>query len=126
MDNTKDLKEFWQDILKRMEAEIGPDSVDLWLSPIKPLVIEADTLKLEVPDSMIYKTVKERYESGLIKTALAATGRNFSINYSLSLASSEPKPAPPPPVPAAEPSPRAQGTVPDTSLVQMMFLRPCE
>ncbi len=115
MDNTKDLKEFWQDILKRMEAEIGPDSVDLWLSPIKPLVIEADTLKLEVPDSMIYKTVKERYESGLIKTALAATGRNFSINYSLSLASSEPKPAPPPAPAAVEASPRVQGTVPDTS-----------
>lgn len=96
MDNSTDIKEFWQDILTRLEAEISPEAVDLWLRPIKPLVIEADTLKLEVPDPMIYKTVKERYEAAIIRTALASTGRTFTINYSLSLASSEPKPAPRP------------------------------
>jgi chromosomal replication initiator protein len=96
VDNSNDIKEIWQDILKRLESEIPPDAVDLWLRPIKPLVIEADTLKLEVPDSMIYKTVKDRYEENIIKAALASTGRTFTINYSLSLASSEPKPAPKP------------------------------
>ncbi|OGS07632.1 MAG: hypothetical protein A2270_06755 [Elusimicrobia bacterium RIFOXYA12_FULL_51_18] len=94
MDNPTDIKEIWQDILKRLEGDIGLEAVDLWLRPIKPLVIEADTLKLEVPDPIIYKTVKERYEENIVKTALAVTGNNFTINYSLSLASSEPKPAP--------------------------------
>ncbi len=94
MDKTTGIKEIWQDILKNLEGEITIEAVDLWLRPIKPLVIEADTLKLEVPDSMIYKNVKERYEEIIIKTALALTGRTFTINYSLSLASSEPKPAP--------------------------------
>ena len=93
MDNSTDIKEIWQNILKKLEGEISPDAVDLWLRPIKPLVIEADTLKLEVPDSMIYKTVKERYEGNIIKAAADATGKTFTINYSLSLASSEPKPA---------------------------------
>jgi chromosomal replication initiator protein len=94
VDNSNDIKEIWQDILKKLEVNIGLEAVDLWLKPIKPLVIEADTIKLEVPDSMIYKIVKDRYENDIIKTALASTGRNFTINYSLSLASSEPKSVP--------------------------------
>ena len=96
MDNPTDIKEIWQDILKKLEGDIGLEAVDLWLRPIKALVIEADTLKLEVPDPIIYKTVKERYEENIIKTALASTGKSFTINYSLSLASSQPKPAPKP------------------------------
>jgi len=96
VDNPTDIKEIWQDILKKLEGDIGLEAVDLWLRPIKALVIEADTLKLEVPDPIIYKTVKERYEENIIKTALASTGKSFTINYSLSLASSQPKPAPKP------------------------------
>ncbi len=94
MDNSTDIKEIWLDILKKLEGEIGLEAVDLWLRPIKPLVIEADILKLEVPDPIIYKTVKERYESNIIKAAFSITGISFTVNYSLSLASSEPKPAP--------------------------------
>ncbi|MFA7008717.1 MAG: chromosomal replication initiator protein DnaA, partial [Elusimicrobiales bacterium] len=94
MDNSQDIKEIWPEILKKLEGEIGLDAVDLWLKPIKPLVMETDSLKLEVPDPVIYKTVKDRYEEQIIKTALSITGRMLTVNYSLSLASSEPKPAP--------------------------------
>jgi len=94
VDNSQDIKEIWPEILKKLEGEIGLDAVDLWLKPIKPLVMETDSLKLEVPDPVIYKTVKDRYEEQIIKTALSITGRMLTVNYSLSLASSEPKPAP--------------------------------
>jgi len=109
VDNSTDIKEIWQDILKKLETRIGPEAVDLWLRPIKPLVIESDTLKLEVPDSMIYNTVKERYENLIIEAALAAAGKTFVINYSLSLASSEPKPSPKPAAVREEHPNRVQG-----------------
>jgi len=94
VDNSTEIKEVWHNILKKLEGDIGLEAVDLWLRPIKPLVIDGDIIKLEVPDPVIYKTVKERYEEKIIKAALFSTGKNFTINYSLSLASSEPKPAP--------------------------------
>jgi chromosomal replication initiator protein len=109
VDNSTDIKEIWQEILKKLEGEIGLEAVDLWLRSIKPLVIEADTLKLEVTDPIIYNTVKERYEANIVKTALAVTGRNFTIQYSLSLASSQPKPAPKPEPVHEEPVNRAPG-----------------
>ncbi len=109
MDNPTDIKEIWQEVLSKLEGEIGLEAVDLWLRSIKPLVIEADTLKLEVPDPIIYNTVKERYEANIVKTALAVAGRNFTIHYSLSLASSQPKPAPKPEPVQEEPLNRAPG-----------------
>ena len=107
MDNSTDIKEIWQEILKNLEGEIGLEAVDLWLRSIKPLVIEDDTLKLEVPDPIIYNTVKERYEANIVAKALAVTGKSFTIHYSLSLASSQPKPAPQPEPAREDPQNRA-------------------
>jgi len=109
VDNSADIKEIWQEILKKLEGDVGLEAVDLWLRSIKPLVIEADTLKLEVPDPIIYNTVKERYEASIVKTALAVTGKTFTIHYSLSLASSRPKEAPQPEPVREEPLNRAPG-----------------
>ena len=102
MDNLTDIKDYWQEVLKKLGEEIGTEAVELWVRPIKPLFIEGDTLKLEVPDQIIYNTVKQRYEEK-IKTLLAAiTGRALSINYSMSIAPAEP-PQPPRPQPAQLP-----------------------
>lgn len=109
MDNPTDIKEIWLEILKKLEGDIGLEAVDLWLRSIKPLVIEGDTLKLEVTDPIIYNTVKERYEANIVGAALAITGTNFTIQYSLSLASSRPKEAPQPEPVSEEPINRAPG-----------------
>ena len=50
MDNLTDIKEFWQELIKKLEAEVGLEAVDLWIRPIRPLLIETDRLKLEVPN----------------------------------------------------------------------------
>ncbi len=109
MDNPTDIKEIWLEILKKLEGDIGLEAVDLWLRSIKPLVIEGDTLKLEVTDPIIYNTVKERYEANIVGAALAITGKNFTLQYSLSLASSQPKPAPKPEPVREEPLNRTPG-----------------
>ena len=92
MDNLTDIKEIWQSAVKSLEAEIGADATALWIKPIKPLFIENGTFKIEVPDSIIYNTVKERYETKIISLLLSLTGQELKINYSMSLAPSEPVP----------------------------------
>ena len=105
MDNLTDIKSVWEELLKKLGSEVGSESIDLWIRPIKPLFIEDGTLKLEVPDSIIYNTVKQRYEEKIVSLLLALTGKDLKINYSMSLAPSEPPPAAKPaPVPVALPS----------------------
>jgi chromosomal replication initiator protein len=109
VDNSTEIKEIWHKILLNLEDKIGPEGVDLWLKPIKPLVIESGAFKLEVPSPAIYKTVKDRYENLIIEAALAVTGERFLINYSLALAPSEPKAAPKQEAAREEAPPRTPG-----------------
>jgi len=105
VDNLTDIKSVWEELLKKLGSEVGSESIDLWIRPIKPLFIEDGTLKLEVPDSIIYNTVKQRYEEKIVSLLLTLTGKDLKINYSMSLAPSEPPPAAKPaPVQVALPS----------------------
>ena len=92
MDNLLDIKEIWLAVLKKLETDIGLGEVEMWMRPIKPLSIEDETLKLEVPDSMICDTVKDRYEEKIKTVVASLVGRQLKINYFLSVASAETKP----------------------------------
>ena len=92
MDNLTDIKEIWQEVIKNLSADIGSEAVDLWVRPIKPIIIDGDTLKLEVPDSIIYNTVKQRYEEKIIALLTQFTGKTLKLDYSMSLAQVEPPP----------------------------------
>ncbi len=92
MDNLTDIKEIWQEVVKNLGTDIGSEAVDLWVRPIKPLVIEGDTIKLEVSDSIIYNTVKDRYEGKIVALLLQLTGKTLKVNYSMSLTQVEPPP----------------------------------
>ena len=87
MDNLLDIKEIWLAVLKKLETDIGLGEVEMWMRPIKPLSIEDETLKLEVPDSMICDTVKDRYEEKIKTVVASLVGRQLKINYFLSVAS---------------------------------------
>jgi len=107
VDNLTDIKEIWQKALENLGAEIGVQSIDLWIRPIKPLFIEGDTFKLEVPNSIIYNTVKQRYEEKIIALLSALTGKELKISYSMSMAPTETEAAPvhkPEPAPMALPA----------------------
>jgi len=92
VDNLTDIKEVWQEVVRKLGAEIGEEAIDLWIRPIKPLFVDGDTLKLEVPDSIIYNTVKQRYEEKIVSLLVNLTGMELKLNYSMSLAPSEPPP----------------------------------
>jgi chromosomal replication initiator protein len=100
VNNLTDIKEIWQEALNKLAEEAGAEAVDLWIRPIKPLFVEEDALKLEVPDSIIYNTFKQRYEEKVLALLAGITGKTFKMNYSMSLAPAAPPP-PPKPAPAA-------------------------
>lgn len=106
MDNLLDIKEIWTAVLKKLDPAVGHGEVDMWLRPINPLSLEDETLKLEVPDSMICDTVKGRYEEKIKAEASALLGYPVKINYFLSLASAETRPParPAPAEPAVRPA----------------------
>ncbi|MBI5743514.1 MAG: chromosomal replication initiator protein DnaA [Elusimicrobia bacterium] len=92
MDNLTDIKYIWEELLKKLAPEIGSEAVDLWIRPIKPLFMEENTLRLEVPDSIIYNTVKQRYEEKILPLLASLTGKDLKLNYSMSLIPTEPIP----------------------------------
>ncbi|MCX5784023.1 MAG: chromosomal replication initiator protein DnaA [Elusimicrobia bacterium] len=103
MDNI-DLKTLWQFLVSRFEEETSKDIVDMWLKPVTPLSLENNALKLEVPDQVLYETLRERYESLLVSLLKKITDQDIQITYTVPLASSA--------APAAifvSPNPAAQG-----------------
>lgn len=102
MNNLTDIKEIWQELLSRLSADIGANEIDLWIRPVKPLYVEGDTLKIEVPDAIYYDTVKKRYEEKLLALLAEISGKPLRINYTMPAA-----PAEPPPQSKASPAPVA-------------------
>ena len=98
MDNSENIKEIWEKILSKMDSEIGLELTDLWIRPIKPLFMDDNLLKIEVPDAIIYEKVKNRYEDKLINIVKDILQRDIIVNYSLSLDTPKPPVKQEPPV----------------------------
>ncbi|MDD2805260.1 MAG: chromosomal replication initiator protein DnaA [Elusimicrobiales bacterium] len=92
MDNLTDIKEIWQEVLRKLATDVGSNDIDLWIRPVKAILIEGDTLKLEVPDAIYYDTVKRRYEEKIIHLLAEFTGRELKISYSMPVSPVEPLP----------------------------------
>ncbi len=63
--------------LSKLEQEFDMGAVDLWIRPIKPLFLDEDSLKIEVPDSIIYEKVNTRYEGKIIEILKELTGKPY-------------------------------------------------
>ena len=104
MDNSENIAELWKKTLSKLEQYFDMGAVDLWLRPIKPLFLDEGSLKIEVPDSVIYEKVKTRYEGKIIEILKELTGKDIGIKYSMSLEKVKPQ-APQEPVPQPAPQP---------------------
>ncbi len=91
MDNSENITELWKKTLSKLEQEFDMGAVDLWIRPIKPLFLDEDSLKIEVPDSIIYEKVNTRYEGKIIEILKELTGKTISIKYSMSLEKIKPQ-----------------------------------
>lgn len=87
MENFNNLKEIWAKVVQELEPELGKDIIELWIKPIKPLIMENDIIKLEVPNSIFYKTISEKYEKNILNILKKLTEKDFNIDYAVSLSS---------------------------------------
>src|SRR5689334_20887120 len=65
------MNTLWPRCLKSLEAELSPEEVLTWLSPLHAEV-DGDALKLLAPNAFVLQTVRERYQS-----RIEAVARHF-------------------------------------------------
>lgn len=82
--------EIWANLLKKLEIKIGKDICDMWLKPMKIISFEGGIFKIELPNEVWLKTVKDRYESHIVHALTELTSNTFSIEYSLPAREEEP------------------------------------
>ena len=115
MDNM-DAKTLWIAVIAKISGTLGPDAVDMWLKPAKPLVFENNALKLEIPNQVFFQTLRDRYEQHIISAMREITGVEAILEYSIPMGSSAPhSPILPPeqPEPRMEPRRAAHSTFPN-------------
>jgi chromosomal replication initiator protein len=85
------INEIWANLLKKLEAQLGPDICDMWLKPMKLIAFDEGIVKMELPNEVWLKTVKDRYEGNLIRAMAELTTAPFAIEYTLAARAEEPK-----------------------------------
>lgn len=75
------LTEEWQKIIECLKGEITEISFNTWISPIKPLYIEDDTLFLEVPTDFHRTNLLSRFHDLLKNTIKYVKNIELDIKY---------------------------------------------
>jgi len=94
VDNLTDIKEIWQKALGIVTSDGKDGDADLWMRQVRPIFIEGDTLRIEVPDPIFYETVKKRFEAKILDSLRSVTGKEMKLNYSMPVTPVEPPPQP--------------------------------
>ena len=84
MENLDNLKEIWKKVVDGLELEIGKDPVEMWIKPLKPLVLEEDLLKIEVPNSIFRNNISEKYEKNIVEILRKELNKTVSLDYLIS------------------------------------------
>lgn len=81
--NNTDLDPFklWADAVAKIEAEIGEENAELWLTPVKVLRLENQVLYLKVPNRFFLDGIKGRYQKRLTALLQELSGAELGIDY---------------------------------------------
>ncbi len=63
------MNTLWQKVLQSLREKVNPQSFETWIKPIKPLSLEDNELKIQVPNRFFQDWIQDNYLS-LIKTCL--------------------------------------------------------
>jgi len=91
VENT-DAKNLWTAVTAKIAHDISADAAEMWLKPVKALVFDHNSLKLEVPNQVFYQTLRERYEKNIMAALRDITGAEAIVEYSIPMGSSSPAP----------------------------------
>jgi chromosomal replication initiation ATPase DnaA len=78
-----DIVEIWASLLNKIEGSVGKDVCEMWLKPMKPLSFEEGIFKIEMPNEVWLKTIKDRYEPHLLSCLKEIISTPFTIEYTL-------------------------------------------
>src|SRR4051794_4317623 len=87
----------WQAAQQVLRTTLNPDIYNLWFHPLKAVVMETDTLTLEVGDDFCEVWLKENY-AGLLRDVLSTvSGQQMKVKFLVAngptLSAPAPKPA---------------------------------
>ena len=73
------INEIWANLLIFLENKLDKDICEMWIKPMKPLSFDSGIFKIEVPNEVWLRKIKERYETQILQ------GLNQLINEPLTL-----------------------------------------
>ncbi|WP_461207539.1 chromosomal replication initiator protein DnaA [Clostridium sp. DL1XJH146] len=80
-----DLNKIWKDTLEiiKGEGELSEVSFNTWIKTIKPIDIEANIMKFEVPNDFTKQILNNRYKSLIINAIKLITNKHYNIEFSI-------------------------------------------
>lgn len=73
------INEIWANLLIFLENKLSKDICEMWIKPMKPLSFEQGIFKIELPNEVWLRKIKERYEAQILQ------GLNHLINEPLTI-----------------------------------------
>ncbi len=75
------MNEIWQKVLQSLKEKVNPQSFDTWLKPIKPVSINENEFKIQVPNRFFQDWIQDNYLSMIKDSLFEETQEHFSISF---------------------------------------------
>ena len=76
-----DLSTIWKNCLSRIKKNVTQMTYNTWFLPIRPLQLEDNTLKVELPSQFFWEWIDEHYNSLINKTISEVIGPDAKLSY---------------------------------------------
>lgn len=75
------INEIWKDLLNKLEINLGKDTCEMWIKPMRIISFEEGVFKIEIPSDAWLRTIKDRYETSILNGLTEITNFQFSVEY---------------------------------------------
>jgi chromosomal replication initiator protein len=79
--NNLDARQLWQQVLDQLRAELGDETLDLWLKPTAPSAIEQSAFRLRVPNKFFSAKIHDLYEARIETLLKELSGQPLTLQY---------------------------------------------
>jgi chromosomal replication initiator protein len=76
-----DISTVWKNCLSKIKKNVTQMTYNTWFLPIRPLQLEDNTLKVELPSKFFWEWIDEHYNSLINKTISEVIGPNAKLTY---------------------------------------------
>jgi len=79
-----DANSVWKNCLKKIKSDVSLMTYNTWFLPIKPLVIEDSTLRIQLPSQFFWEWIDEHFNTLITKTIRDILGPEAKLIYLIS------------------------------------------